>query len=198
MKVLLVNGSPNKEGCTYTALSVVAEALEQEGIETEICDIAAEPMENYIAPCCDFAKADEVLAKAKECDGIVFGSPVHYAAMSSVLKTFMDYFFWMCGDSVKNKPAAAVVSARRAGTSAALDEIYKFFGNSGMHIVSSQGWNNVHGNNPDEVRQDQEGMFVMKTLGKNMAWLIKSIEAGKKAGLEAPEKEAKPRTNFVR
>ncbi|MEA4912721.1 MAG: flavodoxin family protein [Oscillospiraceae bacterium] len=198
MKVLLINGSPNEQGCTYTALRTVAEALNENGVETEILYIAAPAKEKYISPCCDFAKADEVLSKAKDADGFVFGSPDHYAAMSSVLKTFMDYFFWMCGDSVRNKPAAAVVSTRRCGASAALDNIYKYFGNASMHIVSTNGWNVVHGNTPAEVEQDEEGLYCMRTLGKNMAWLIKCIKAGEAAGITPPEKEKKPRTSFIR
>ncbi len=198
MKVLLINGSPNEKGCTYTALSTVAEALNAAGVETEILSVAGPAKENYIAPACDFSKADVALAKAKEADGFVFGTPDHYAGMSGVLKTFMDYFFWNAGESVRNKPAAAVVSGRRQGCSAALSSVYEYFGNAGMHIVSSLGWNIVHGNNPQEVAQDLEGLYCMKTLGTNMAWLLACIDAGKKAGVNAPEKEKKPRTSFIR
>jgi multimeric flavodoxin WrbA len=199
MKVLLINGSPHEKGCTYTALCEVAEGLKAAGVDSEIIHVADVPIkEGYIAASCDFKKADTVLAKAKEADGFVFGSPNHYANMSGVLKTFMDYFFWMCGDSVRNKPAAALVSGRRTGASAALNAIYEYFGNANMPIVSSQGWNVVHGSTPGEVVQDAEGMFVMRLLGKNMGWLCECIAAGKAAGANPPAKDVKPRTSFIR
>lgn len=198
MKVLLINGSPNEKGCTYFALETVAAALNANGVNTEIIHIAAPAMENYVSPYCDFSKADEVLEKAKDADGFVFGSPVHYAMLSAVLKTFMDYFFWKCGDTVRNKPAAAIVSGRRSGASAALNSIYEYFGGANMHIVSSTGWNIVHGNTPEEVSKDEEGLYCMTTLGENMAWLLKCIDAGKKADILPPEKKKKPRTSFIR
>jgi multimeric flavodoxin WrbA len=199
MKILLINGSPNEKGCTYTALCEVAEGLKEAGVDSEIVHVAGVPIkEGYIAAFCDFTKADIVLAKAKEADGFVFGSPNHYANMSGVLKTFMDYFFWMCGDSARNKPAAALVSGRRTGASAALSAIYEYFGNANMPIVSSQGWNVVHGSTPGEVVQDAEGIFVLRLLGRNMGWLCKCIAAGKAAGANPPPKEAKPRTSFIR
>jgi multimeric flavodoxin WrbA len=198
MKVLLLNGSPNKEGCTNAALNEVAKVLRAAEIEAEIIHLASEPLQNYIAPCCDFKQADEVVQKAKTADGFVFGSPVHYAGMSSVLKTFLDYFFWMCGDSARNKPAAALVSGRRSGATAALSSIYEFFCNASMPIVSAQGWHVVHGNTPEEVAQDEEGLHNLRVMAKNMVWLLRCIEAGRSARVEAPAKETKPRTSFIR
>jgi multimeric flavodoxin WrbA len=198
MKVLLINGSPHEKGCTNAALGAIADVLREAGMESEIIYLASESIPNYIAPCCDFKKADEVLEKAKTADGFVFGSPVHYAGMSSVLKTFLDYFFWMCGDSARNKPAAAFVSGRRGGATAALSSIYEFFGNAGMPIVSAQGWHVVHGNTPEEVAQDQEGLHNLRVMAKNIVWLLRCIEAGRAAGIDAPAKETKPKTNFIR
>jgi multimeric flavodoxin WrbA len=198
MKVLLINGSPNEKGCTHFALGAVADVFHESDVETEMIYLASEPVPNYIAPCCDFKKADEALQKAKTADGFVFGSPVHYAGMSSVLKTFLDYFFWMCGDSVRNKPAAAFVSGRRSGATAALSSIYEFFGNAGMPIVSAQGWHVVHGNKPEEAAQDQEGLHNLRVMAKNMAWLLRCIEAGRAAGIDVPAKETKPKTSFIR
>jgi multimeric flavodoxin WrbA len=198
MKVLLINGSPSEKGCTHAALSAIADVFYESDTETEIIYLASEPVPNYIAPCCDFKKADEVLQKARTADGFVFGSPVHYAGISSVLKTFLDYFFWMCGDSVRNKPAAAFVSGRRSGATAALSSIYEFFGNAGMPIISAQGWHIVHGSKPEEVAQDQEGLHNLRVMAKNMVWLLRCIEAGRVAGIDVPAKETKPKTSFIR
>jgi multimeric flavodoxin WrbA len=198
MKVLLINGSPHDSGCTNAALVAIVDVFRESGIETEIVHLASEPILNYIAPCCDFKKADEVLEKAKTADGFVIGSPVHYAGMSSVLKTFLDYFFWNCGDSVRNKPVAAFVSGRRSGATAALSSIYEFFGHAGTPIVSAQGWHVVHGNTPEEVKQDQEGLHNLCVMAKNMVWLLRCIEAGRAVGIDAPAKETKPKTSFIR
>jgi multimeric flavodoxin WrbA len=137
------------------------------------------------------------LEKAKDVDGFIFGSPVHYAGASGVITSFLDRFFY-AGSSFQYKPGAAIVSCRRGGATAAFDQLNKYFTISNMPIVSSQYWNMVHGNTPEEVVQDLEGMQIMRTLGKNMAWLLKSIEAGKKAGVSLPKKEEKVRTNFIR
>ena len=146
---------------------------------------------------------NEFRAKAAEADGFVFGAPVHYAHAGASLVGFMDRLFYSNGragqpDVFRHKPAAAVASARRAGTTAALDDIQKFFTISQMPVVSSRYWNNVHGNTPGEVEQDAEGLWTMRQLGRNMAWLLRSIEAGRAAGLEPPAQEPGARTNFIR
>lgn len=207
MKVLLINGSPREEGCTYTALSEVALALETENIKTEIFHVGKQPIRGCMA-CGACSKSNSgkcvfndtvniALEKAKEVDGFVFGSPVHYAAASGQITSFLDRFFY-AGTGFQYKPGAAIVSCRRGGSTAAFEQLNKYFTIANMPIVSSQYWNMVHGNTPDEVKQDLEGMQTMRVLGKNMAWLLKSIQAGKDAGIELPEKEARVVTNFIR
>jgi len=141
---------------------------------------------------------NEIAAKAKVADGLVFGSPVYYAGASGQLCAFMDRLFYAYGAKLKGKPAAAVVSCRRGGATAAFDRINKYFSINQMPVVSSQYWNMVHGNTPGEVKRDLEGLQIMRTLGSNMAWLLKCIEAGKKAGIEMPENEPRIVTNFIR
>jgi multimeric flavodoxin WrbA len=141
---------------------------------------------------------NEFIAKAKEADGFVSGSPVHYAALSGALTSFMDRAFYGKGAVYRYKPAAGTVSARRGGTTAAFDQINKYFTISSMPVVSSKYWNMVHGNTPEQVRQDEEGMQVMRELGRNMAWLLKCIEAGRAAGIPDPVKEKPVMTNFIR
>ncbi len=206
MKVLLVNGSPHAQGCTYTALCEVAAALEKQGIETELFQVGTKPISGCLGcgACIKTGKCviddvvNEFVEKAKDADGFVFGSPVHYAGASGAITSFMDRAFYGKGAVYANKPAAAVMSCRRGGATATLDQLNKYFTISNMPIVSSQYWNMVHGNTPDEVRQDLEGMQTMRTLGINMAWLLKCIEAGKAAGIAMPEREAKVATNFIR
>ena len=206
MKVLLVNGSPHAQGCTYTALCEVAAALEKQGIETELFQVGTKPISGCLGcgACIKTGKCviddvvNEFLEKAKDADGFVFGSPVHFANASGAITSFMDRAFYGKGAVYANKPAAAVMSCRRGGATATLDQLNKYFTISNMPIVSSQYWNMVHGNTPDEVRQDAEGMQTMRTLGINMAWLLKCIEAGKTAGIAMPEREAKVATNFIR
>lgn len=207
MRVLMFNGSPDAKGCTYTALCEVAGALEKEGIDTEIVHIGGEAFHTCTGcgNCrksgrCVFTEdcVNAMLGKAEEADGFVFGTPVHYASASGAITAFLDRFFY-AGAAVAHKPGAVVTSCRRAGSSAALDQLQKYCTISQMPLVSSFYWNMVHGNTPDEVRQDLEGMQVMRALGRNMAWLLKCIEAGKAAGIALPERE-KPRawTNFIR
>lgn len=207
MKVLLINGSPKAKGCTYTALCEVAKELEKENIETEIFHVGNQPIRGCMA-CggCNSTSGKCVfnddavniaLEKAKEADGFIFGSPVHYAGASGQITSFLDRFFY-AGSGFQYKPGAAIVSCRRGGSTAAFEQLNKYFTISNMPIVSSQYWNMVHGNTPDEVRQDLEGMQTMRTLGRNMAWLLKCINAGKKAGIELPEKEQRVATNFIR
>lgn len=206
MKVLLVNGSPNKEGCTYTALSEVASTLKQEGIDTEIYWIGKGQINGCmgcracgkLGKCVYNDQVNEIAARLQEFDGFVFGSPVHYASAGGAITSFMDRLFYSTGGAMRGKPAAAVASARRAGTTATLDQLNKYFFISGMPIVTSQYWNMVHGNTPEQVKEDKEGMQIMRTLGKNMAWILKCIDAGKNSGIELPEREPWTPTNFIR
>lgn len=206
MKVLLINGSPHKEGCTYTALAEIAATLEKEGVEAEIvwlgqtatigcmgCGTCAK-----LGKCVHDDIVNVIAEKAKTCDGLIVGSPVHYAAASGQITCVLDRLFYSAGGSLRYKPAAAIASARRAGTTATLDQLNKYFTINQMPIVSSRYWNMVHGNTPDQVRQDEEGMQIMRYLGRNMAWLLKCIEAGRAAGVPMPEQEKPARTNFIR
>ena len=188
MKVLLLNGSPRKNMCTYTALAQVADALGKNGIETEIFQAADSSAENVKAA------AD----KLKDCDGLIVGSPVYWASPTGQIIEFMDKLAMTASKDLIHKPAAAIASARRAGTTATLDVLTKYFSYHQMPVITSNYWTMVHGNTPDEVRQDQEGMQIMRTLGNNMAWILKCIEAGKTAGINAPETENKIMTNFIR
>ncbi len=208
MKVLLINGSPNEKGCTYTALCEIAMELEKENIQSEIFHVGKAPIRGCMGCGHCYKSGSErcvfnddtvniALEKAKDVDGFIFGSPVHYAGASGMITSFLDRFFY-AGSGFEYKPGAAIVSCRRGGSSATFDQLNKYFTISNMPIVSSQYWNMVHGNTPEEVKQDLEGMQTMRTLGKNMAWLLKSIEAGKKVGISLPKKEEKLRTNFIR
>lgn len=206
MKVLLINGSPNLNGCTATALGIVAETLQKEGIETEIVHVGNKALRGCIAcrKCFETGKCvfddyvNEVAPKFKECDGIVIGSPVYYASPNGNLVSFLDRLFYSTFAVDKTmKVGAAVVSARRAGTTATFDMLNKYFTINSMPIASSQYWNMVHGNSPEQVYEDKEGCQIMRTLGRNMAFLIKSIQLGKEQfGL--PEKERIEFTNFIR
>ena len=205
MKVLLVNGSSHEKGCTYTALAEVAKALNANGVETEIYWLG----QNQISGCkgcwaCKKVKkcviddgVNEFVAKAAEFDGFVFGSPVYYASAAGALVSFMDRVFYSGGKNLAFKPAAAVVSCRRAGASTTFDVINKYFTINNMPIVGSNYWNEIHGNTAEEAAQDLEGMQTARVLGNNMAWLLKCIEAGKAQGIE-PQKEKKILTNFIR
>ena len=205
MKVLLINGSPNPRGCTYTALNEVAKTLEQEGIETEIIQVGQKDIRGCIGcrqckesgQCIFDDFVNEVAPKFNECDGIVIGSPVYYASANGTLISFLDRLFYSTLADKTMKVGAAVVSARRAGTTATFDELNKYFTISSMPVVSSQYWNMVHGYTPEDVMKDEEGMQIMRTLGKNMAFLIKSIQLGKKQ-LGLPKKEETVHTNFIR
>ena len=211
MKVLLVNGSSHKEGCTYTALTEVEKSLNKEGIETDIFWIGNKPISGCIAckACvklkkCVFNndKVNEFIEIAKDYDGFIFGTPVHWAAASGAIISFLDRVFYAdsCGGrkSFYLKPAATVISARRAGTTATFDQINKYFGLLQMPIITSQYWNMVHGAKPEEVKQDLEGMQIMRTLGRNMAFFLKCKEAGIKAGVKLLEVEPTVFTNFIR
>lgn len=209
MKVLLVNGSSNLQGCTYTALSEVAKSLENNGIETEIIQVGKDAIRDCSG--CGYCRKNEgcvfkddivaeIIEKAKTADGFVFGSPVYYAHPAGRLLSVMDRAFYAGGKYFAFKPAAAVVSARRAGTTASLEAITKHFTINQMPVVSANYWCMVHGaqNSSDDVRKDEEGLQIMRVLGKNMAWLLKCIELGKQSGIEHPQPENKIATNFIR
>nr|WP_320145703.1 flavodoxin family protein [uncultured Anaeromusa sp.] len=210
MKVLLVNGSPHEKGCTYTALTEVATALETEQISAALFWIGNKPLAGCIAcrscaekkKCVFDDKVNEFLSIAAEYDGFVFGTPVHWAAASGAITSFLDRAFYadLCGGkkSFYLKPAAAVISARRAGTTATYDQINKYFGLLQMPIISSQYWNMVHGAKPEEVRKDLEGLQTMRTLARNMAFFLKCKEAGLEAGVPLPVTEETIFTNFIR
>lgn len=205
MQVLLVNGSSRKNGCTNAALSEVERALVEEGIGTEQFFIGNNAESDCIAcrKCrelgrCVFDDAvNEFVEKAKNADGFVFGSPVYFAHPSGRLLSFMDRAFYSGSAAFAFKPAAAVLSARRAGTTASFDVINKYFTICSMPIVSSTYWNHVYGAQPNEVAEDKEGLMTMYNIGKNMAWLIKCIALGKENGMEHPINQ-KLLTNFIR
>lgn len=205
MKVLLINGSSRKNGCTNTALNEVARALNEENIETEFFFIGNEALPDCIAcrKCREIGQCvfndivNEFVEKAKSANGFVFGSPVYFAHPSGRLLTFMDRAFYSGSSAFQFKPAAAVLSARRAGTTASMDVINKYFSISSMPIVSSTYWNHVYGAQPEQVLEDKEGLMTMYNIGKNMAWLLKCLELGKEHGLTHPQNE-KVLTNFTR
>lgn len=210
MKVLLVNGSPNKNGCTNAALSIAGEALRKEGIETDVFWIGNKPLTGCLGcgycakhgKCYYDDRVNEFLAAAKDYDGFIFGAPVHFASAAASMSAFMDRSFFVdhCADLklFELKPGAVVVSARRAGTTATIDQLNKYLLYAQMPVVSSRYWNMVHGKTPEEVMQDEEGVQIMRVLGKNMAWLLKSIDAGRREGLQEPEKEERIGTNYIR
>lgn len=206
MKVLLINGSPHPAGCTYTALQEVAAKLSQHGIETELLQIGTQPIAGCIAcgKCFDTGwcvfedKVNELHRRLDGFDGIVLGSPVYYAGPSGQLCAFLDRLFFSTQGSLSGKLGAAVVSCRRGGASAAFDRLNKYFTISNMPVVSSQYWNQVHGSTPEDVRRDEEGLQTLRTLGEDMAWLLKSIAAGRAAGIPAPQYEPRVATNFIR
>lgn len=210
MKVLLVNGSPHKEGCTYTALCTVSDALNQNSIDTDIFWIGNKPISGCIAchKCSDLNhcvfkdSVNEFLDLAEDYDGFVFGSPVHWAGTSGAMTSFLDRVFYADlnagGERFYLKPASTVISARRAGTTATWDQLNKYFGLMQMPIITSRYWNMVHGTCPEEVKKDEEGMQVMRILGKNMAYFLKCKESAQKAGIAAPEQEFITFTNFIR
>lgn len=209
MKVMLVNGSPHEQGCTYTALCEIEKTLHEEGIETEIFWIGNKPLSGCIA-CMKCAEGkcafddcvNEFSVKAQQADGFIFGTPVHYASVGGAMTSFMDRLFYSDAVGKKRafylKPAAAVVSARRGGTTAAFDQMNKYFTISQMPIVSSRYWNMVHGSKPEDVVQDEEGLQTMRVLARNMAYLLKCQQAGREAGVSLPKTERTKHTNFIR
>lgn len=205
MKVLLINGSPNEKGCTYTALSEVAQTLNRHGVDAEILYLGKKNIAGCIAcgRCfqtgrCVFDDAvNKVSARLDDFDGIIVGSPVYYAGPSGQLTAFLDRLFYLNEGRMAGKLGAAVVSCRRGGASAAFDRLNKYFLISNMHVVGSQYWNQVHGFTPQDVQKDKEGLQTMRTLGENIAWLLKCIDAGKKAGVVFPKYEPRIRTHFI-
>lgn len=207
MKVILVNGSPIKDGCTFTALSEVEKTLCEEGIDTEIFQLGNEAISGCracracakLGKCVIDDKVNEFNEKAKTADGFIFGSPVHYAAASGALTSFMDRAFFSGKGIYTFKPAACVLSARRAGTTAAFDQLNKYFTISQMPVISSRYWNMVHGSRSEDVLKDAEGLQTMRMLARNMAWFLKLREAGDKAGVPLPKQEESITfTNFIR
>ncbi|MDR3336505.1 MAG: flavodoxin family protein [Treponema sp.] len=202
MKVLLVNGSPHTEGCTYTALREVEGRLNVEGIATEYFQIGTKPVYGCIAchSCnnSDYCaltedRCNDLIKMAEQSDGFIFGSPVYYSGPNGALCAILDRAFYAGGRAFFQKPGAVVVSCRRGGATAAFDRLNKYLMISQMPVVSSQYWNIIHGNSPEETRQDLEGLQIMRTLGKNMAWLLKSL-----ANSPRPEQEPWIGTNFIR
>ncbi|AKG54166.1 iron-sulfur flavoprotein [Dehalogenimonas sp. WBC-2] len=209
MEVILVNGSPRPRGCTYTALEEVATALNAEGINTSIFQVGTDPISGCLAcrTCATAGKCrftdcvNDFVDLAEKADGFIFGSPVHYAAAGGAITSFMDRAFYSDMQAGKRafylKPGAAVVSARRAGTTTALDQLNRFFGIAQMPVISSRYWNLVHGTKPEDVRKDLEGLQTMRVLGRNMAWFLKCKKAGLDAGVPFPEEEPSIYTNFI-
>ena len=200
-KILLINGSPHEKGCTYTALTEVAKSLHACGLETELCWIGAQPVAGCIAcgkcygtgRCVFDDKVNDLLSRANEFDGMVVGSPVYYAGPAGQLCAFLDRLFYASRGCWSGKVGAAVVSCRRGGATAAFDRLNKYFSISRMPIATSQYWNQIHGNTPEQAMQDLEGLQIMRTLGRNIAWLVASTK-----NVPQPEREPQVSTNFIR
>lgn len=193
MKVLMINGSRREHGCTYTALQVIAESLREEGIDSEIVYIGKGAVDGSLN-----ALVKSLGEKSAEADGFVFGSPVYYASPTGEIEIVLDRLFWSYGDVMRQKPAAVVASARRAGTTATIDALAKYPAINEMPIISSSYWPMVHGYTPDDVMKDKEGVGVMKQLGKNMAWILKCIKIGEENGIAAPAAPQYEMTNFIK
>lgn len=206
MKALLICGSPNANGCTYTALCEVEKSLQANGVETEIYQIGKEPISGCkackacykLGRCSVNDGVNELADRLDEFDALIVGSPVYYAGANGALISFLDRLFYSSGRKMAGKVAASVVSCRRGGASSAFEQINKYFEICNMVTATSQYWNQVHGNTPAEVLQDAEGLQTMRTLGENVAWLLRLIECGKQNGVNPPKYEDKLRTNFIR
>ena len=206
MKVLLLNSSTHKNGCTALALNRIAKVLKAEGVDSELWWLGTEPVRDCAAcnacsrlsKCAfDDGKVNEFTALARVCDGFVFGTPVYYAHPTGRILSFLDRAFYSATDAFRQKPGAAIASARRAGTTASLDVLNKYFTIAQMPVISSTYWNMVHGRDASDAEQDLEGLQTMENLARNMAWILKSIEAGKIAGIEKPDNPKKIFTNFI-
>ena len=206
MKVLLINGSPHKEGCTYTALEECAKTLNREGIDTEILWLGNKAVQGCIAcgKCRKLGKCifddlvNEVNGRSDAIDAVIVGAPVYYGGPCSEITAFLDRLFYSGSGRWAGKPGAAVVSCRRGGATASFDRLNKYFSMNNMPIMTSQYWNQIHGNTREEALQDLEGLQTMRTLSQNMAWILKCIEAGRNAGITLPEYEKRIGTNFIR
>ena len=206
MKVLMLNGSSHINGTTFTALNEIGKALNNEGIDYEILQIGADAVRDCIGcnQCtpdgCAYTKdnVNEFIAKAKEADAFVFGTPVYYAHPSGRILSFLDRVFYSSSKTFAFKPAASVAVARRGGTVASFDVLNKYYGISQMPVVSSTYWNNVYGRNENEAVMDLEGLQTMRNVAHNMAWMLKCIEAGKNAGVALPATEREAKTNFIK
>ena len=207
MKVLMINGSPRQFGCTYTALQTVGDVLKSQDINYEIVWAGDKPLQDCLGcrACLKLGKCifdedvvNELIEKSKLAHGFIFGAPVYYAHPGGRLLSILDRLFYAGSKHLSYKPGAAVVSARRAGTTAALDVLNKYFTMNKMPVVSSQYWNIVHGRTPEEALQDLEGLQTLRILGLNMAWLLKSVDYAEKSGLRPPEEAAYQETNFIR
>ena len=204
-KILLLNGSPHEHGCSYTALAEVAGTLNKNGVETEMMWVGMKAINGCIdcGKCAETGRCvfndmvNEILDRLDEFDGIVVGSPVYYGSASAQVCCILDRLCFAGGGRMKGKLAAAVVSCRRGGASAAFDRLNKYFLMNNMPVVPSQYWNQVHGFTPDDVRKDEEGLQTMRTLAQNMVWMLRSIEAGKEKGLEKPVYEPRMWTHFI-
>jgi len=206
MKVLLINCSPHEHGTTFAALEEVAATLQSDGIETELFFPGPQPIQpcTGCAGCAKLKKCvyddavNVAVEKMKTCDGMIVGTPVHYAAASGIATSLLSRMFFSGSRYLRFKPAAGVAVCRRAGATSAFDELNKFFTYAHMPVVPSQYWNLVFGSNAEEARQDLEGMQTMRTMAHNMAWMLKCIQAGKDAGIQPPVPERVVRTNFIR
>lgn len=207
MKVLMINGSSHQFGCTYTALQMVADVLRANHIVPEITWVGDHALQDCVRcnACQKLGRCifdddivNELIEKAKLADGFVFGAPVFYAHPGGRLLSVLDRLFYAGAKHLAYKPGAAVVSARRSGTTAALDVLNKYFTMNKMPVVSSHYWNEIYGRTPEETRQDVEGLQTMRILGHNMAWLIKNINMARQNGLFPPQEVAKQETNFIR
>ena len=205
MKVLMINGSPHSRGNTYVALHEMEKIFLEESIKTEIVQVGSKDIRGCVAcnSCVEKGNCvfndivNETAPKFEECDGLVVASPVYYASANATLSAFLDRLFYSTQFDKTMKVGACAVAARRGGLSATFDQLNKYFTITGMPVASSQYWNSIHGREPGEAGQDEEGLQTMRTLAKNMAFLMKSIALGREAyGL--PEKEAFKRTNFIR
>lgn len=205
MKILLINGSPNKDGCTYTALREVEKTLHENGVETELVYLGKKPIPGCIA-CMNCMKTghcfqkdivQDIQMRLEEFDGIIIGSPVYYSAPTGQLVAFLNRLFFATEERMAGKLGASVVSCRRGGASATFEQLNQYFTICNMPIVSSQYWNSVHGFTPDDVQKDEEGLQTMRGLAQNMVWLLKCIQSGKKSGIEKPIYERRLRTHFI-
>ncbi|ETP73291.1 multimeric flavodoxin WrbA [Lachnospiraceae bacterium JC7] len=193
MKVLMINGSRNAAGCTFTALGEIAKELNASGIDTEIVHVGKEALDGKVND-----MVASVIEKMKDSDGLIIGSPVYYSSPSGEIIAFLDRLFGAGAEVLKHKPAAAIASARRAGTTSTIDVLNKYIQYTEMPLVSANYWPMVHGSIPEDVMKDEEGVQTMHILGRNMAWLLKCIEAGKNAGVESPVAVEKIKTNYIR